>query len=262
MATAARFIWYELMTPDPDGAKGFYDAVVGWSLQPGSAESGDYGFIVRSDGGMNGGILRLTDDMAAHGARPCWLGYIQVPGVDAAVTAIEAAGGTLLMPARDVPMAGRIAMLTDPQGAAFYIMTPTPPPGQPDAKSDVFSVTDAQHFRWNELETSDPDAAIAFYRAQFGWGQEGAMEMGAMGSYRFIQADDVGIGAVMAMMDTTPHPVWAHYIGVDDIDRAAKAVQDHGGTVLHGPAQVPGDEYVLNGIDPQGASFALVGPRV
>lgn len=28
------FIWYELMTPDPDTAKVFYDAVIGWDIAP------------------------------------------------------------------------------------------------------------------------------------------------------------------------------------------------------------------------------------
>lgn len=255
------FIWYELMTPDPEGAKAFYDRVVGWTMSTGHGDNTDYGFITRSDGGMNGGVLRLSADMAAHGAHPCWVGYIQVTDVDAAVAAIEAAGGRLLMPARDIEMAGRIAMLADPQGAPFYVMDPAPPPGAGDAKSDVFSPEEAQHVRWNELVTSDPDAAIAFYRKHFGWGQDGAMEMGAMGSYRFLQQGDVGIGAVMGLMDGMPAPMWNFYIGVDDIDRAQTAVTVNGGTITNEPMEIPGGEFAMNGIDPQGAAFGLVGPR-
>jgi predicted enzyme related to lactoylglutathione lyase len=255
------FIWYELMTPDPQGAKAFYDSVVGWTLSTGHGDNDDYGFITRSDGGMNGGVLRLSSDMAAHGAHPCWVGYIHVADVDAVVTEIEAAGGKLLMPARDVEMAGRIAMVADPQGAPFYVMNPTPPPGAGDAKSDVFSADKAQHIRWNELATSDPDAAIAFYTRHFGWGQDGAMDMGEMGSYRFLQQGDVGIGAVMPLMDGVPAPMWSFYIGVDDVDRAAAATSAHGGTITHGPMEIPGGEFAMNGIDPQGAPFGLVGPR-
>jgi predicted enzyme related to lactoylglutathione lyase len=123
------WIWYELMTSDAEGAKAFYEKVVGWTITPGSPETGGYGFIANSDGGMTGGVLTLTDDMCEHGARPCWLGYVGVDDVDASVIAIEAAGGKMLMPARDVPGAGRIAMVADCCGAPFYIMTPTPPPG-------------------------------------------------------------------------------------------------------------------------------------
>lgn len=123
------WIWYELMTPDAAGAKAFYDAVVGWNMMPGTAQTNNYGFIANADGGMTGGVLTLTQDMVDHGALPCWLGYVGVDDVDASCTAIEAAGGKVLMPANDVPMAGRIAMVADCCGAAFYIMTPTPPPG-------------------------------------------------------------------------------------------------------------------------------------
>ena len=77
------WIWYELMTPDPAGAKAFYDAVVGWSIVPGTPQTNDYGFIANADGGMTGGVLRLTREMTDHGARPCWLGYIGVDDVDA-----------------------------------------------------------------------------------------------------------------------------------------------------------------------------------
>ena len=72
-------------------------------------------------------MLPLTDEMQQHGALPMWLGYINVDDADATVTSIEQAGGKTLMPAFDIPNVGRIAMVTDPQGAPFYIMKPTPP---------------------------------------------------------------------------------------------------------------------------------------
>src|SRR5580765_7172282 len=103
------FIWYELMTTDPDGAKAFYDAVVGWNTEPQSQFPNGYRMIGRSDGKFAGGILPLNDEMQQHGARPTWLGYIYVPDVDASVTAIEAGGGKALMPAFDIPNIGRVA---------------------------------------------------------------------------------------------------------------------------------------------------------
>ena len=257
------FIWYELMTRDPDGAARFYGAVVGWTIAAhGDPAAGgvDYRMIGRSDGDQAGGVLALNADMLAGGARPAWLGYLYTPDVDATVAAIGADGGSVHMPPTDLPV-GRIAMLADPQGAPFYVMNPIPPAGQEDMDSDAFSVTEAQHVRWNELMTSDPDAAIAFYRRHFGWGQEGAMDMGALGAYRFLQVGDVGIGAVMPLMPETPASTWTFYIGVDDIDRAAATVAAAGGTVTNGPMEIPGGEYAMNGIDPQGAAFGLVGPR-
>jgi predicted enzyme related to lactoylglutathione lyase len=87
------FIWYELITPDPVGAKAFYDAVVGWNIEPQPSGEMDYRMIGRADGGNAGGVMRLTDEMRGHGARPTWLGYIAVDDVDATVASVEEAGG-------------------------------------------------------------------------------------------------------------------------------------------------------------------------
>ena len=62
MSDKGAFIWYELMTDDPAGAKAFYDAVVGWTVQAegGLMPSGtEYRAIGRSDGGMAGGVLTI-----------------------------------------------------------------------------------------------------------------------------------------------------------------------------------------------------------
>jgi predicted enzyme related to lactoylglutathione lyase len=258
---AGGFIWYELMTPDPEGSKAFYDSVVGWTISEGAPEFNGYRMIGRSDGKQAGGVLPLTDEMKEHGARPVWLGYIHVANVDATVSAIEADGGKAMMPAFDIPNIGRIAMVTDPQGAPFYVMKPTPPADQPDAVSDVFSVDQPQHVRWNELSTSDQDSAISFYTRHFGWVQEGDMDMGQYGRYAFIQQGGVMIGAIMPKMPEMLVSLWTYYIGVDDIDRAAAAITSGGGKILNGPMEIPGGEFSLNGLDPQGASFGLVGPR-
>ena len=256
-----QFIWYELITPDVDAAKAFYDSVVGWNIDSQSNFPNGYRMIGRSDGKSAGGVLPLTQKMQQHGARPVWLSYIYVDDVDDAVRSIEQAGGKTFMPPFDIPGVGRVAMVADPQGAPFYVMKPIPPEGQPDAKSDVFSVDQPQRVRWNELSTSDQDGAIRFYTSQFGWTQEGGMPMGEMGEYKFINHDGVMIGAVMRKPPQMPLTAWTYYIGVDDIDRAAKAVTDGGGRILHGPMEIPGGEYSLNAMDPQGAAFGLVGPR-
>jgi len=255
------FIWYELLTPDVAGAKAFYDAVVGWTFDETSEFPNGYRMIRRSDGGMGGGVMEINEEMRAHGARPLWLGYIHVDDVDATASAIKDEGGEIHLAPFDIPNVGRVAMVTDPAGAPFYIMKPIPPAADPDARSDLFSVDQPQHVRWNELSSTDQDGAIDFYARHFGWTQEGAMPMGEMGDYKFIQNDGVGIGAIMAKPPQQPISAWTYYVGVDDIDRAARAIADGGGKIMHGPMEIPGGEYSLVAMDPQGAPFGLVGPR-
>ena len=164
------FIWYELMTTDADAAGRFYSAVVpGWRFGERTPGDIDYRAIERGDGGNAGGVLQLDDSLRTHGARPTWLGYLNVADVNGSVRSIEQAGGKALMPPFDVQAVGRIAMVADPQGAPFYVMKPIPPEGGEAKESDVFSPDLEQRVCWNELSTSDPVAARKFYAGQFGW---------------------------------------------------------------------------------------------
>jgi predicted enzyme related to lactoylglutathione lyase len=246
------FIWYELITPDPDGAKAFYDAVMGWDVGPPSDDHMAYREI-RAGSGHAGGMMQLTYDMAAHGARPTWLGYIGVDDVDQSVASIEQGGGKVLMPAFDIPNVGRIALVADPQGVPFYVMR-----GASEETSNAFSPTEAGHCSWNELATGDQAAALDFYTSRFGWTKGDVMPMGDMGDYQFITHHGVMLGAMMTAAPGNPSR-WRFYFRGADVDAAKQAVEAGGGTVVHGPQEVPGGDRILIGTDPQGAEFAVVG---
>lgn len=249
------FIWYELMTNDADAATRFYAAVIGWDVD----DDPEYRHIKAGDEFV-GGMLPLTPDMTAHGARPQWVAYVAVDDVDAMVSAIGERGGRTLMPARDMEGVGRFAMVSDPQGAVFYVMKPTPPADRPDARSNAFSPTRDGSCSWNELATSDQAAAEHFYSTLFGWVKSGSMPMGEQGDYDFISHHHVPIGAIMRAPEGQATG-WTHVFRVSGIDAAAARVTASGGQVTMPPHEVPGDDWVIRAIDPQGASFALVGSK-
>lgn len=255
------FVWYELMTPDQDGAARFYQAVIGWRFippQPGAAVP--YGHIERSDGGAAGGVLTLSDEMRARGSHPCWVPYLSVPDVEAATATIVSDGGQVLMPAMSIAE-GRFAMVTDPQGVPFYVMTPAPPPSQPDARSDVFSPDRPQHVRWNELASPDAEAAQAFYARHFGFVFNEAMPMGPQGNYAFIDHHGQRLGAIMPQPPQGRPALWLMYFGVPSAIAAKARIEAEGGTVHFGPSEVPGGEWIVVANDPQGAMFGVVGPK-
>jgi predicted enzyme related to lactoylglutathione lyase len=259
------FIWYELMTPDPEGAAAFYGPIVGWKIQghsdPGAGGGVDYRMIVRDDGGNAGGVLGLSPEMTEGGARACWLGYLQTPDVDLAIQAIEADGGRTIMPANDLPV-GRIAMVADPDGVPFYIMNPIPPEGAPaDAKNDVYDRCAPQHVSWNELYAPDINGARTFYAKHFGFAYNDKMPMGEMGDYWFIDHGGETIGAMMQKPPQVPAGCWTFYIRVPSIAAAYPQVTELGGQVFAPPMEVPGGDWIINGMDPQGAMFALVGGK-
>ena len=202
----------------------------------------------------------MTDEMREHGARPMWLGYLNVADVDASTASIEGAGGKTYMPPTDIGGVGRIATVSDPQGAPFYIMKPMPPTDDSNAKSDVFSADAEQRVGWNELSTSDPAAARRFYAEQFGWGMDDFMDMGAMGEYRFIDHDGQRLGALFNAANGQPSH-FRFYFRVPSIAAAKDIVEAKGGTIHMGPHQVPTGDWIVICSDPQGAEFALVGSQ-
>ncbi|MEO5972002.1 MAG: VOC family protein [Sphingomicrobium sp.] len=246
------FIWYELMTRDPAAAARFYAPVAGWKIGEPVPAPTEYRMI-NADDGMVGGALTLTPEMTEHGARPTFLGYIGVDDVDATVVRVEALGGKTLMPAADMDGVGRIAMLADPQGAPFYVMR-----GATDEVSTSFDPAKNGHAAWNELQTSDLEAAKRFYPDVFGWALGDVMPMGEMGDYQFIEHGGRMIGAMMTAPPGTPAG-WGFAFNNADIDGANDRICSAGGTVLRGPIEVPGDQRVVMAKDPEGVPFMLVG---
>lgn len=248
------FIWYELLTSDIDAAAAFYADVVGWQVRDSGMAGIDYRLFVAPDGAMIGGLMAMPPGMPA----PVWLGYVAVDDVDAATADFIAAGGTQHMAPTTIPGVGRMAMLTDPQGAALYLMR-----SESDETSTVFQPADRAtpgHFVWNQLMAPDPDRAIAFYVDRFGWRQQGSMPMGAFGDYKFLLSGDIAIGAAMGMVPGG-QPGWQYSTHVADIDHAADRITAGGGTILQGPDQIPGGSYSIVAVDREGACFGLVGPR-
>ena len=251
----SRFIWYELATSDPDAAAAFYTKVAQWEVSRHSQPGMDYR-LWSAGSEVVGGMMKITDAAAAAGMRPIWLGYVNVADVDETVGSVTQAGCAVYMPPTDIAEAGRMALVTDPQHAAFYVMKPNGPEGT----STCFAPGKPGHFGWNELHTSDWQAALKFYGEHLGWEQTGSHDMGPMGTYALFGGRGQQLGGMMNSPGF-PRPKWMYYINVDDIDAAAARVTEAGGEVKSGPHQVPTGEWMIHGRDPQGAMFALLGPR-
>jgi uncharacterized protein len=254
------FFWYELMTPDQAGSQAFYTKVVGWTVaSPGMSDGHGNPYLVVSAGERGiGGLFQLTDEMQAHGARPGWVGYIHVADVDARVAAIVEAGGKQLMEPADIPGVGRFAMVADPGGAPFYVMTPKPTEGAEPGPMPPPGT--AGTCGWRELFSSlGEKGAFDFYSSQFGWDSVGEFDMGGeMGIYRLWGHDGEQLGGMMKKPDHVPVSLWNFYFQVDGIDAAVGRIEAAGGRILHGPMEVPGGQWVVQGMDPQGAAFALL----
>lgn len=250
--TAPSFAWYELATTSPTDAAAFYEALVGWDAQTWGGPH-DYTLLV-GPGGPVGGLMTQPDDAKAMGYGPMWVGYVGVPALEPALARAVELGATVHMGPLDIPGAGRYAVLVDPQGAPFGLHqagdghAPAQEPGQ-------------GKWVWHELGATDPEAAIAFYGALFGWVEVDAMDMGNGERYRMIGTAPgcQAFGAVSRAAPGLPRAAWLFYAGVAKIDTALATARAAGSTVLYGPMPVPMDAFAAAIIDPQGAAFGLVG---
>lgn len=250
-------VWYELLSNDADASKAFYESVIGWTVHPADPVAGgmDYRMIDAGNGDFVGGLMNLTPEMKAGGAKPRWLFYLGVDEVDAMVEKIEAKGGGVLMPAFDMPGVGRMAFVHDPQGNPFYVMR-----GASEESSTVFDRTGLGKCNWNELTTSDHAAGNAFYADVFGWSYPDKMTMpGDMGDYTFVDVAGTQIGATMKAPPGAPTG-WRFYFRTPDIEATAAKVAEAGGQVLMGPHEVPGGDRIIVATDPHGVEFGAVGP--
>ncbi|MCJ1681517.1 VOC family protein [Streptomyces sp. APSN-46.1] len=125
-------VWVELHVPDPGAAIGFYEGLFGWRHEEMRAPGMTYRVLSTADGDQQqnsfGGVAPLGDEVSGAGSAR-WVPYFNVPDVDATVEAADANGGSVLMPAADVPDVGRIAWLADPAGAVFALLKPNPRQG-------------------------------------------------------------------------------------------------------------------------------------
>ena len=85
--------------------------------------------------------------------------------------------------------------------------------------------------------------------------------MGPMGTYQILLAGDQPIGGIFNKPPMVPSPFWLYYVNVKSVDAASESVKGSGGQIINGPMEVPGGSWIVQCKDPQGAMFALVGPR-
>jgi uncharacterized protein len=249
-----RFVWYELATTDIEAAKVFYTGVVGWSAQDASMAGHAY-ILFTAGGAAVAGLMSLPEDARESGFRPSWLGYVGVDDVNAAAERIEELGGAVHVPPTDIPNVSRFSVAVDPQMATFALFKWLNPGHEQPAELGT-----PGRVGWHELLAADWEKAWAFYRELFGW-QKTDADSGAMGAYQLFSAGGEAIGGMYTKPSEVPVPFWLYYFNVGDIDVAARRAKAGGGEILDGPIEVPGDRWIVQCTDPQGALFALMGKR-
>jgi uncharacterized protein len=260
--------WVDTSQPDPEAAVAFYGGVFGWEFEdampPGS--DGKY-YIARLRGG----------DVAAVGSIPAgapqmasWNTYVWVDSADETASKVVEAGGKVLMEPFEVMEHGRMAVVADPEGAAFCVW-------QARQHRGAQIVNEPGSMNFHGLNTRDAAGAKRFYGSVFGWqtlGAEGGFEMWTLPGYgEHLEEGDpemrkriADVGAppgfedVVASLNPIPEDQadvpahWGVTFAVDDADAVAAKAQELGGTVIVAPFDAPWVRMTVIA-DPQGATF-------
>lgn len=120
LAAGRAFPWHELYVKDADSGVRFYTEALGFGTQ--EMDMGPMGTykMLTYNGTAVAGVMP-TDNPEMQNVPPHWAAYLSVDDVDARVAKVVELGGTVVVPAMDVPTVGRMALIADPQGAHLWL---------------------------------------------------------------------------------------------------------------------------------------------
>jgi len=245
------FCWYELMTSDQQAAESFYTQTIGWTAADAGMPGMTY-ILFKVGEALAAGLMKLPDEVLESGGRPGWLVYVAVDDVNEMAERMAQDGAAIHHAPEDIPGIGRFAVIGDPQGAVFCLFHGEGEPPETPAKDTPGTIG------WHELYTEDLDAGFDFYSRHFGWEKLDAMDMGPMGVYQLFGKNGIAFGGMMKRPAEMPNPAWSCYFIVDSADAAMARATGAGGQIMTPTMEVPGGMWISQGLDPQGAFFAVV----
>ena len=261
--------WVDTSQPDPEAAVAFYSGLFGWDFQEAMPPGSDSKYFIAR---LRGGDVAAVGSQSEGGpSMAVWNTYIWVESADETARKVVDAGGRVVVDPFDVMRAGRMAVFTDSEGAAFCVW-------QAKEHKGARIVNEPGSLNFNGLNTRDPEGAKSFYGSLFGWetlGLEGGAQMWRLPGYGdFLAQRDPELRKRQANSGAAPegfedvvatlNPIaddqpeipahWSVTFAVDDADATAERAAKLGGQVIVAPLDAPWVRMTVI-TDPQGATF-------
>lgn len=244
-----KVIWFDLETTDSARAKKFYNGLFGWDFRVYHADGTDYA-VAMSGGRPVAGILARRIHKGEE--RPsAWLPFIAVRDVDAAVSTARQHHAQIESDPADVPLRGRQALLTDPEGVRFGILASAS--GDPPD-----SAATPGTWSWTALVARDSGDEAVFYQQVFGYAVLGMPMSSGFERVRLSSDGQVRISVSAMPADAASlHPYWIDFVRVANAaDAVAQALKLGGRVILNVHRNDRGDQTAVLA-DPTGARFGI-----
>lgn len=238
-AAPGQVIWVDLLTEDASTAIDFYRQLLGWKIEPYSQGN----FVVSNEGHPIAGISEIKN-ADPEGEEALWLVGIAVPDVADSVATARKLGAKVHRDVGRVEGFASFAVLEDPQGAAFMLLSPERPFEEPKTVGS---------WVWTELWTDDTDAASEFYGEVVGY--ERAEMARSDATYPLFQTEGEHRAGLVEIENKRVDPIWAPYLGVADLASVVEQARELGGRILLPPDSNLGEGRVALLADPTGGAF-------
>jgi predicted enzyme related to lactoylglutathione lyase len=240
------FCWLELASTNADAGLKFYTELFGWSVN--SHDMGEMGkYHILQKGGQDvAALYQMMPEMQAAGVPTNWLSYVAVTSADEAVEQTKSLGGTVVNGPFDVYDMGRMAVLTDPQGAVFAVW-------QAMTHHGVQRRDEDDTLCWNELQARDIEGSRVFYTSLFPWTFKGGAEYT---EWHLTTGEAIGGMLPVQSPDMPPH--WLPYFSVADCEATVRKAQELGAALYAPPMDIEGVGRFAVVADPQGGAFAVI----
>jgi len=251
---AGKVIWAELVTPDLQGAERFYAGLFGWTFTevagvragPGSTYA-----IARLAGRPIAGLLQRDAPAQGH-VQTAWLTFLASSDTDAAARNAVAHGARVLAEPRSYGRRGRQAILADPEGAVFAILSSS----NGDAPD---LLAEPGEWIWSALLVHDADAEAAFYQDLLGY-EVYELPSDDGREHAVLSSDEFARASVNTMPTDAMHrhPHWLNFVRVLNAGDAVARALSLGGRVLVEPHADRHGGQVAILADPQGTPFGVM----
>jgi uncharacterized protein len=249
--------WVAAVEPDPKRAASFYAELFGWQTENLMPPDFPEDYIICKLRGSEVAAI-VSSGPAPQPPAPAWSTHICVDSAERVAAAAASAGGTVIAGPWESPAGGRMAVLTDPAGAAFVIW-------EPAERKGAQLVNEPGAWAMSALVTPAPGQAKTFYGDLFGWEAEtftlGDAELSLLRLPGFVGGEPQqpvprDVVGVMIRGDSNAPAQWNVDFWVADADRTADRAAAISGSAVVAPHDMPGFRRAVLA-DPQGAVFTV-----